>query len=70
MEQNQDSKFEGAFLPMTSIGSGMGMAVLPDVFCYTNKIVNLALVGNENEFVFSEYNLFNNLKKKDEFSHF
>jgi glyoxylase-like metal-dependent hydrolase (beta-lactamase superfamily II) len=51
LEQNQDSKFEGAFLPMTSIGSGMGMAVLPDVFCYTNKIVNLALVGNENEFV-------------------
>jgi glyoxylase-like metal-dependent hydrolase (beta-lactamase superfamily II) len=51
LEQNQDSKFEGSILPMTSIGSGMGMAVLPDVFCYTNQIVNLALVGNENEFV-------------------
>ncbi len=51
MEQNQDSKFESAFLPMTSIGSGMGMAVLPDVFCYTNQIVNLALVGNQREFV-------------------
>jgi glyoxylase-like metal-dependent hydrolase (beta-lactamase superfamily II) len=51
LEQNQDSKFEGSFLPMTSIGSGMGIAVLPDVFCYTNKIVNLALVGNKNEFV-------------------
>ena len=51
MEQNQDSKFEGSILPMTSIGSGMGIAVLPDVFCYTNQIVNLALVGNENEFV-------------------
>lgn len=51
MEQNQDSKFEGSFLPMTSIGSGMGVAVLSDVFCYTNQIVNLALVGNENEFV-------------------
>ncbi|MEH6991330.1 MBL fold metallo-hydrolase [Neobacillus drentensis] len=36
---------------MTSIGSGMGIAVLPDVFCYTNQIVNLTLVGNENEFV-------------------
>ncbi|MFP7299149.1 MBL fold metallo-hydrolase [Neobacillus niacini] len=36
---------------MTSIGSGMGVAVLSDVFCYTNQIVNLALVGNENEFV-------------------
>jgi glyoxylase-like metal-dependent hydrolase (beta-lactamase superfamily II) len=51
LEQNQDSKFEGSFLPMTSIGSGMGIAVLPDVFCYTNQIVNLALVGNQNEFV-------------------
>jgi glyoxylase-like metal-dependent hydrolase (beta-lactamase superfamily II) len=51
LEQNQDSKFEGSFLPMTSIGSGMGTAVLPDLFCYTNQIVNLALVGNENEFV-------------------
>jgi glyoxylase-like metal-dependent hydrolase (beta-lactamase superfamily II) len=51
LEQNQDSKFEATFLPMTSIGSGMGVAVLPDVFCYTNQIVNLALVGNQNEFV-------------------
>ena len=51
MQQNQDNKFEGSFLPMTSIGSGMGIAVLPDVFCYTNQIVNLALVGNQNEFV-------------------
>ncbi|WP_396953616.1 MBL fold metallo-hydrolase [Neobacillus niacini] len=51
MEQNQDSKFEGSILPMTSIGSGMGLAVVPDVFCYTNQIVNLALVGNDKEFV-------------------
>jgi glyoxylase-like metal-dependent hydrolase (beta-lactamase superfamily II) len=51
LQQNQDNKFEGSFLPMTSIGSGMGIAVLPDVFCYTNQIVNLALVGNQNEFV-------------------
>jgi glyoxylase-like metal-dependent hydrolase (beta-lactamase superfamily II) len=51
LQQNQYNKFEGSFLPMTSIGSGMGIAVLPDVFCYTNQIVNLALVGNQNEFV-------------------
>jgi glyoxylase-like metal-dependent hydrolase (beta-lactamase superfamily II) len=51
LEQNQDSRFEGTFLPMTSIGSGMGIAVAPDVFCYTNQIVNLALVGDRNEFV-------------------
>jgi glyoxylase-like metal-dependent hydrolase (beta-lactamase superfamily II) len=51
LEQNQDSKFEGSILPMTSIGSGMGLAVVPDVFCYTNQIVNLALVGNDKGFV-------------------
>lgn len=51
MEQNQDSKFEGSFLPMTSIGSGGGIEVTPDIFSYTNQIVNLILVGNSNEFV-------------------
>ncbi|WP_026573168.1 MBL fold metallo-hydrolase [Bacillus sp. UNC438CL73TsuS30] len=51
MEHNQDSKFEETFLPMTSVGSGVGIAVFPDVYCYTNKIVNLALVGTADEFV-------------------
>lgn len=52
--QTEDNKFEDTFLPMTSIGSGVGIAVLPDVYCYTNKIVNLFLIGNpseSNEFV-------------------
>ncbi|MFK9095121.1 MBL fold metallo-hydrolase [Bacillus salipaludis] len=49
MENIQDSKFEKSFLPMTSIGSGVGIAVLPDVYCYTDQIVNLALVGNPDE---------------------
>lgn len=51
MEYNQDSKFEETFLPMTSIGSGVGIAVLPDLYCYTNQIVNLVLVGKEDGFV-------------------
>nr|WP_042374021.1 MBL fold metallo-hydrolase [Neobacillus jeddahensis] len=34
---------------MTSIGNGVGLAVLPDVYCYTDQIVNLVLVGNPNE---------------------
>ena len=51
MEHNQDNKFEDSFLPMTSIGSGVGKEVLPDVYCYTNKIVNLALVGHSDGFV-------------------
>lgn len=50
----QDNKFEDAFLPVTSIGSGAGLAVLPDVYCHTNQIVNLCAVGSPagtNEFV-------------------
>jgi glyoxylase-like metal-dependent hydrolase (beta-lactamase superfamily II) len=52
VEHIQDNKFEDTFLPMTSIGSGVGVDVLPDVYCYTNKIVNLCFVGYPNgEFV-------------------
>lgn len=47
--QTEDNKFEDSFLPITSVGSGIGIAVLPDVYCYTNQIVNLCLVGNPNE---------------------
>ena len=54
MEHNLDNKFEDSFLPMTSMGNGVGIVVLPDLFCYTNQIVNLMVVGNPaetNEFV-------------------
>ncbi|MBS4219768.1 MBL fold metallo-hydrolase [Bacillus sp. FJAT-49711] len=34
------------FIPATSIGSGVGMEVLPDLYCYTIQIVNIILVGN------------------------
>jgi len=49
MEQTQDSKFDDSFLPMSSIGNGIGVAVLPDVYCYTDQIVNLVVVGNPNK---------------------
>lgn len=51
MEHIQDNKFENTFLPMTSVGSGTVNSVLPDVICYTNKIVNLMLVGHAEEFI-------------------
>jgi glyoxylase-like metal-dependent hydrolase (beta-lactamase superfamily II) len=51
LEHSQDNKFEDTFLPMTSVGSGVGVSVLPDIYCYTNKIVNLVLVGGAAEFV-------------------
>jgi glyoxylase-like metal-dependent hydrolase (beta-lactamase superfamily II) len=40
------------FIPATSVGSGVGIQVLPDLFCYTIQIVNIILVGDQpNEFV-------------------
>ncbi|MED3561355.1 MBL fold metallo-hydrolase [Bacillus xiapuensis] len=51
MEHSQDNKFEETFLPVTSVGSGICINVLPDVYCFTNKIVNLALVGTFDSFV-------------------
>lgn len=34
------------FIPATSIGSGVGIDVLPDLYSYTIQIVNIVLVGN------------------------
>ena len=33
------------YIPTTSVGSGVGLEILPDVFCYTIQIVNVCLVG-------------------------
>lgn len=34
------------YLPVTSLRSGLGQEVTPDLYCYTNQIVNLCFVGN------------------------
>lgn len=34
------------YIPVTSIGSGTGIGVLPDLFSYTTQIVNIYLVGD------------------------
>src|SRR5699024_10985037 len=41
------------FIPATSVRSGMGTEVLPDVFCYTIQIVNIVFIGESgsNDFV-------------------
>ena len=41
------------FIPATSIESGHGLEVLPDLFCYTIQIVNICFVGqpHTNDFV-------------------
>lgn len=39
------------FIPATSVGSGMGVQVSPDVYCHTIQIVNIILVGDSKGFV-------------------
>lgn len=36
------------YIPATSIANGVGVAVLPDLFCHTVQIVNICLVGHPN----------------------
>lgn len=48
-ENNQNEMhdaMENKYLPMSSVASGMGVQVLPDLYCFTNQIVNISLVGN------------------------
>ncbi|MGE5681533.1 MAG: MBL fold metallo-hydrolase [Bacillota bacterium] len=42
MHQSKDNKT----IPMTSVSSGKGREARPDVYYYTNQIVNLEMVGN------------------------
>src|SRR5690625_4271277 len=48
---NYGSDFK--FIPTTSIASGIGIEVLPDIFCQTIQIVNIVFVGDPqaNDFV-------------------
>ncbi|WP_261128940.1 MBL fold metallo-hydrolase [Bacillus sp. Marseille-Q3570] len=44
-----NERVRDAFLPMTSVASGKGHLVIPDVYCYTNQIVNLCFVMNDRD---------------------
>ena len=46
MDQNISYGSDYKYIPATSIGSGVGIEVLPDVFCHTVQIVNICLVGH------------------------
>lgn len=43
-EMNYGSDYK--YIPATSIGSGISIQVLPDLFCHTIQIVNIHFVGN------------------------
>src|SRR5690625_5324355 len=43
---DMNDAMENKFMPMISFRSGMGQEVIPDLYCYTNQIVNLYVIGN------------------------
>lgn len=36
-------------MPLTSISSGLGIEVMPDLYCFNVQIVNVCFIGNPNE---------------------
>lgn len=50
MRKNDADNIHGAedekFLPLFSEMSSLGQEVLPDIYCYTNQIVNVVFIGN------------------------
>lgn len=49
MKNEKTRSSESFYIPMTSISSGKGVEVLPDVYCYTNQIVNIIMLGDPAE---------------------
>lgn len=53
MDQDMNYGNDYKYIPVTSLGSGMGIEVLPSLLCYTIQVVNMCLVRNleTNDFV-------------------
>ncbi|RIJ63212.1 MBL fold metallo-hydrolase [Rummeliibacillus sp. POC4] len=53
MDQDMNYGNDYKYIPVTSVGSGMGIEVLPSLLCYTIQVVNMCLVRNleTNDFV-------------------
>ncbi|KGR85424.1 MBL fold metallo-hydrolase [Lysinibacillus odysseyi] len=49
MENNMNYGDDYKYIPTTSVGSGVGIEVLPDLYCFTVQIVNVMLVGNSKD---------------------
>ncbi|MCH5688042.1 hypothetical protein LWM68_29535 [Niabella sp. W65] len=45
MKQSDDNRF----IPMTSVNSNAGKEVGADLYCYTNQIVNLVMIGKPDD---------------------
>jgi glyoxylase-like metal-dependent hydrolase (beta-lactamase superfamily II) len=51
MKQELNYGTDYKYIPVTSVGSGVGIELLPDLFCHTIQIVNICLVGFPDDFV-------------------
>ena len=51
MDANIQESEDNKFIPMTSVASGNVQQVRPDVYYYTNQIVNFVMVGNASRWV-------------------
>lgn len=49
LQNGMKDSMAGHFLPMFSLTSGTGIEVLPDLYCYTNQIVNMTCINNNND---------------------
>ena len=45
MDQEMHQSSDNHFIPMTSVSSGKGREVAPDIYYYTNQIVNVIFIG-------------------------
>lgn len=45
MDKGMQDTMENQYIPMTSLASNIGREVIPDLYCYTDQIVNVAFVG-------------------------
>jgi glyoxylase-like metal-dependent hydrolase (beta-lactamase superfamily II) len=46
MDQQLEDRMEGKWIPATSVRSGVGQEVAPDLYCLTIQIVNVVMVGH------------------------
>ncbi|RNI30757.1 MBL fold metallo-hydrolase [Rufibacter latericius] len=51
MDSNMHQSKDNKFIPMTSIATGKAWQVRPDVYYYTNQIVNFILIGDSAHWV-------------------
>lgn len=45
MDQEMNYGSDYKYIPTTSVNSGLGIEVLPDIYCQTIQIVNVVYVG-------------------------